>query len=363
MSQDSKGIWDASNSSAPPAKLKNFWISLFILPHRCRNSSFCVCFARWIYQWNTVVCSPCSILQVWSSVIQAIPGFGMAEELLKRLITKALTAPPWYSSTHNRYIFRGHIVLYHSLSCRQNCERIWASWRPSKTANSHRNTFMVCRHTMKHDSVNWPIRMYRQQLMVLFQTASVLHTLLANLAYAISGVRSTKGWTLAIYFSGGTCPLCWKWSDQRWLFSLCTSLGWRSLNFYHWDGNWSHNHLHMHGRNILVAKRLTLVTWLGSSLLSWLALLTVASRYVLEMATDHSWATNGATERVNTNHVARDQRLFQPVNRNSRFLHSFQTTDHLSAISILKWCKHFPFVALSFLSRQGGPYVSDQKWS
>ena len=49
-----------------------------------------------------------------------------------------------------------------------------------------------------------------------------------------------------------------------------------------------------------------------------------------------------------TNHVARDQRLFQPLNRNSRFLHSFQTTDHLSAISILKWCHHFSFVALSF---------------
>ena len=63
------------------------------------------------------------------------------------------------------------------------------------------------------------------------------------------------------------------------------------------------------------------------------------------------------------NHVARDQRLFQPVNRNSRFLHSFQTTDYLSAISILKLCQHFSFVALPFLSRQGGLSVSDQKWS
>ena len=64
-----------------------------------------------------------------------------------------------------------------------------------------------------------------------------------------------------------------------------------------------------------------------------------------------------------TNHVARDQRLFQPVNRNSRFLHSFQTTDHLSTISILKWCQHFSFVALSLLSRQGGLCHDDViKW-
>ena len=67
----------------------------------------------------------------------------------------------------------------------------------------------------------------------------------------------------------------------------------------------------------------------GLVLFEWLAIASI----------DNCNITSPVYSSLITNHFARDQRIFQPVNRKSRFLHSFKIIDHLSAISILasKW--------------------------